>query len=172
MYDNTFLEDLPGLDPGRPVSRQPDRDFELSVLHMLETHGAKEGELLEAYRRVAERAEHGSAIRFLVRLILEDEERHHQVFAEMANAIRSFVWEVPVEPSLPAMTARRDPDLLAETKRLLAQEKQDARDLRRLRRTLKRSPSTSLDPLMVELMLHDTAKHIAILEFIQARLRG
>jgi hypothetical protein len=168
--DNPYLDDLPGLDNGHRPSRAPDREFEIAVLHLLETHGEAEGALLEAYSKVAERSSGKGATEFLVQLILDDEYRHHQVFGEMANALRSFLWEVPVEPSLPSMSVRSDPDLLAETKRLLAFEKHDAKELRKLRKTLKRSPSSSLHPLMVELMLHDTAKHIAILEFIESHL--
>jgi hypothetical protein len=149
---------------------EPDRDFEMTVLQLLESHGDAEGAILESYRKVAERTSAGEAVGYLVRLILDDERRHHQVFAEMANAIRSFVWEVPVEPSLPTMPTRSDPELLAETKRLLAFEKRDAKELRKLRKTLRKGPPSSLDPLMVELMLHDTAKHIAILEHIKAHL--
>jgi hypothetical protein len=175
MVDNPHLDDpslrhLPGLGQRNRASRAPDRDFELGVLRLLETHGEAEGALLDAYSKVAERSSGKGATEFLVQLILDDEYRHHQMFAEMANALRSFLWEVPVRPSLPSMPVHSDPDLLAETKRLLAFEKHDAKELRKLRKTLKHSPSSSLDPLMVELMLHDTAKHIAILEFIEAHL--
>ncbi len=138
---------------------------------MFERHGAMEGEILESYREVAERSSAGEAVQFLVGLILEDEHRHHEVFAKMANAIRSILWEVPVEPRMPAMGTRPDPELLAETKRLLAFEREDAKQLRALRKDVKRSSQHSLDPLMIELMLHDTAKHIAILKYIKAHLR-
>lgn len=154
----------------RSPQRAPDRDFEHSVLELLEYHGSREGAILESYRRVAERSPAGGAIRYLVQLILDDEQRHHLVFDEMANAIRSFVWEVPVEPRLPALGAHSDPELLAETERLLAFEQRDRKDLRRLRKSLRGSPESSLDPLMVELMLLDTDKHIAILEHVKSRL--
>jgi len=137
---------------------------------MFEEHGRAEGAILDSYRQIAERSNVDPAVRYLVGLILEDEKRHHAVFEEMANEIRSFCWEIPVEPSLPMMAARSDPDLLAATKRLLAFEKRDAKELRRLRRLLRDSPASSLDPLMVEMMLLDTAKHIAILEHITSRL--
>ena len=68
------------------------------------------------------------------------------------------------------MSARPDAELLAETKRLLAFEKQDAKELRALRKSLAPASNYSMDPLMVELMLHDTAKHITILEYIEERL--
>ena len=89
---------------------------------------------------------------------------------EMANELRSFVWEVDVEPRVPSMTERPDPALLAETKRLLAFEKDDRKELRQLRKALKHGPRSSLHPLLVELMLLDTNKHIAILEFIRDHL--
>ncbi len=151
-------------------SRPPDRDFENAVLPLLEHHGAMEGEILESYKEIAERSSSGEAIKFLVRLIAADEERHHELFAKMANGIRSILWEMPVEPRLPAMSARPDAELLAETRRLLAFEKQDAKELRALRKTVAPTSDYSMDPLMVEMMLHDTAKHITILEYIEAQL--
>jgi hypothetical protein len=150
--------------------RQPDRDLEHSVLRMLETHGEREGTALAEYERVAEQSSAGDAVQYLVRMILDDERRHHQVFEEMANELRSFVWEVDVEPRVPSMTERPDPALLAETKRLLAFEKDDRKELRQLRKALKHGPRSSLHPLLVELMLLDTNKHIAILEFIRDHL--
>lgn len=154
------------------VRREPDRDLEVTVLQLLEYHGATEGKILASYKEISERSSVGEAVQYLIKIILADEHRHHQVFDEMANAIRSFVWEVPVEPRLPSIETRSDPELLAETKRLLAFEKQDAKELRSLRRRLKGSQTSSLDPLMVDIMLNDTAKHIAILEYIKAHLRA
>lgn len=152
------------------AAREPDRDYEHTILQLLEHHGAAEGEILESYKEISERSEVGDAVQYLIRMILEDERRHHKVFDEMANTLRSFMWEMPVEPRLPPMVRRSDPELLAETKRLLAFEKNDAKELRSLKKQLKGSQKSSLDPLMVEIMLHDTAKHIAILEYIKARL--
>jgi rubrerythrin len=152
------------------VAREPDRDIEYRILNMLQTHGAREGVALAAYQRVAETSSADASVRYLVRLILDDEVRHHRVFDEMANGLKSFVWEVDIEPRVPDMSPRPDPALLEETHRLLAFEKEDARELRRLRKALKHSPRSSLHPLLVDLMLHDTKKHIAILEHIVSRL--
>lgn len=150
--------------------RLPDRDFDYEILDLLESHGEREGEALESYRRVAEESSTGEAVGYLVRLILDDEERHHRLFTEMANRIRSFVWEVDVEPKIPALPPRSNPKLLAETRRLLEFETEDAKQLRQLRRALRHSPSSWLHPLLVDIMLHDTAKHIAILKHIRKQL--
>jgi hypothetical protein len=169
--EDPMLNAPPRSDHGRRPPPEPDRDFEYRILEMLETHGAREGSALEAYRRVSQESDAGPGIQYLVKLILEDEERHHRVFAEMANEIKSFVWEVDVEPRVPPLVPTSDERLLAETRRLLAFEKQDARELKALRKELKHAPKSSLHPLLVDLMLHDTAKHIAILEHIESRLR-
>ena len=168
--EDPYLESFSYERSGSRSPREPDRDFEYAILHMLETHGEREGAALESYKRVAEESSAGDAVRYLVRLILDDEERHHRVFAEMANEIKSFVWEVPVEPKVPTMVPRTDPALLAETRRLLAFETEDAKQLRQLRKELRHSPKSSLHPLLVDLMLHDTAKHIAILKHIRNQL--
>ena len=165
--------DTPGPDHRpSPVAREPDRHIEQRILTMLETHGAREGVTLASYQRVAEQSSAPDGVRYLVRLILDDEVRHHRVFDEMANGLKSLVWEVDIEPRVPPISARPDPALLEETRRLLAFEKADAKELRQLRKALKDSPRSSLHPLLVDLMLHDTKKHIAILEHIVSRLRG
>jgi hypothetical protein len=169
--EDPFL-DLPKSREYHAVQRrEPDRDLEYSVLRMLETHGEREGTALASYERVAGESSASGAVQYLVRLILEDERRHHRVFAEMANELKSFVWEVAVEPRTPSMGDRSDPELLQETKRLLAFEKSDAKELRELRRALRHAPRSSLQPLLVDLMRHDTAKHISILEFIRDHLK-
>ena len=120
-----LTEPLP--DPGRRAVRslEPDRTFEHRVLQLLEQHGATEGALLEAYQEVASRADNDDAVRFLIELILDDEHRHHELFERMANAVRAFVWEVPVEPRLPPAVRRRNPELHAATSDLLAAERTD-----------------------------------------------
>jgi hypothetical protein len=99
--------------------------------------------------------------------MIEDEERHHQLIEEMANRVESWLVEVEIEPETPALSPRADPALLDETRRLLALERQDARELRLLRRELRDTPTTSLLRFLAELMLRDTAKHIEILRFIR-----
>jgi hypothetical protein len=160
-----------GREEWRP-SHQPDRDFDYDILLMLRNHGAREGAALDAYKQALEESSASEGVRYLIRLILDDEQRHHQVFAEMANALQSFVEEVPVEPSVPGLAPRRDPALLEVTRRLLALEKDDANELRQLRKSLRGAPKSMLHPLLVDLMRHDTAKHIAILEHIVSRLSG
>jgi rubrerythrin len=171
VQDPDLLSYRIGGEEWRPP-HEPDRDFDLGILYMLRNHGAREGAALEAYRRVLDESSANEGVRYLIRLILDDEHRHHQVFAEMANALQSFIEELSVEPQVPGLAPERDPALLDVTRRLLALEKEDAKELRQLRKSLRGAPKSMLHPLLVDLMRHDTAKHIAILEHIVTRLSG
>lgn len=101
-----------------------------------------------------------------VKLILDDDRCRHQVYDEMADQLRSVRWDVPVEPTLPAMFTAPDPDPLAVAKDLLAFDQHSVKALHALRAC----PKRSINSLMVEMMLLDTTKHIAIPEHTTAHL--
>jgi hypothetical protein len=138
-----------------------------NLVDMLQRHGTEEGALLERYQRFAEEASL-PAVRYLVRLIIEDESRHHRLLAELANAI-AWGWSgnspVRVPPEL-ATTAGSDGQLAQETMELLGFEKKDKEELRRLRRELRDYEDTTLWALIIDIMLQDTEKHARILTFI------
>lgn len=155
---------------GSPRRADPEgifREQQRELLAVLETHGEREGAALDSYTRLVEQSEN-QGIRYLGRLLLEDEERHHRIIAEMANSVRSFVEQRNIAPRLPSMVGPVSDDLLAETKRLLAFEQDDLAELRRLRKDLKRTTAYRLLALLVDLMIQDTRKHIEILKFIRA----
>jgi hypothetical protein len=147
--------------------RPPDRSRELELLALLATHARREGGLLASYRKLAAEADN-PGIRYLAGLVLEDEERHHRVLDEMTNSLRSEVDELDLRPSTPWLATGTDPEWHSLTGELLAFERQDAKDLRRLRKRLRRSPRSSLLPLVARMLALDTAKHIEILRFIRA----
>jgi hypothetical protein len=157
-------------DERRAVRREPDRSVDNLLIDMLRSHGEREGAALASYQRLAETAE-DDGLRYIMHLIMEDEVRHHQQIDEMLNNLHSFVWELDIQPRVPTMGVRDDPILREETERLLAFEKEDAKDLRRLRKELRGTHMYPLLPLLVNMMLHDTAKHIDILRFIRSRAR-
>ena len=149
------------------MSPVPDPESDFRVLSTLRAHDERERAILASYRRLVDEST-DDGVRYLGRLIIEDEERHHEVIREMTNRIDSWMKDASVEPSTPSLSPRVDPDLLEETRRLIALERQDAKELRLLQKELRYAPPTSLLPLLVKLMLHDTARHIEILRFIRA----
>jgi rubrerythrin len=147
------------------VSVRVDVDATKALLRTLRSHDANEGALLEAYRAVAE-GDPDPGVRYLAQLIIDDEERHHALLEEMASQVESWANGVG-GPGTPPLSPRVDRALLETTRQLIAREREDAKELRRLRRDLHQVAKTSLLPLLVELMLHDTAKHIEILHFVR-----
>jgi len=148
------------------VNPVPDPESDARILETLRTHDERERAILETYRRLIDQSP-DEGVRYLGRLIIKDEERHHELIAEMANRIDSWRLGSSIEPAIPSLSPQVDPELLEATRRLIALERQDAKELRLLQRELRYAPATSLLPLLVKLMLHDTAQHIEILRFIR-----
>lgn len=147
--------------------------FDQQLYGHIVQHVMAEAGLLERYRRLAESSDQPD-VAYLANLILEDEERHHRLFEEMANALRSEVEWSEVSPAMPEVPfARRGSEAVREVAReLLDVEKEDRRQLRVLAKELDALRHTTLWSLVVELMELDTAKHIRILEFVLAHADG
>ena len=141
------------------------------LLAHFEEHVEGELGLLEAYLELRDGPEH---VRYLVDLILNDEARHHQMFTELVNRLRSDIDFRDYEPKVPYL--RRDPAdtaaLMEATDRFLAFEREDLKSLHRLEKELRPVRDTTLFSLLVEVMELDTKKHIAILEFIRRAAHG
>jgi rubrerythrin len=131
-------------------------------------HVQTERSLLEKYREATERSP-SKALRYLVNLLIEDEIRHHRIFAELAESLKTSALLGDDDPIIPDVDFRRDDQeaTLALTQELLENEEQDARDLQRLQRELREVKNTTLWSLLVELMERDTQKHIALLRFVK-----
>ena len=148
------------------MSPVPDISSDRRVLETLRAHDEREGAILESYRRLVDEST-DEGIRYLGRLIIEDEDRHHRLVTEMADRIESWTQPEAGADATPSLTPRVDPALLAETRRLIALERADAKELRLLQKELRYAPATSLLPLLVKIMLADTKRHIEILQFIR-----
>jgi hypothetical protein len=146
--------------------------WESELFEHLSSHVENERDLLAEYQKAA--ADSGSAaFTYLVDLIMEDETRHHRLFRELTSALRSDVELCPDEPAVPRPDNwGPDPSrVVALTEALLAREHEDARELHHLTAALGELEDVTLWPLLVRLMAMDTAKHIAILEFVRRGAR-
>ena len=134
----------------------------------LTDHTRREGAMLQEYAEIAEATE-SNALRYVITMLLDDERRHHRYFNELAASLKSeaeLSAEEPVVPRLDLDRVDRD-DLRDTTRRLLEHEKSDAKELERLAKELKDVKDTTLWGLLVDIMVRDTEKHIAILRFVQ-----
>ncbi|HEX6570275.1 MAG TPA: hypothetical protein VF015_13965 [Acidimicrobiales bacterium] len=136
------------------------------IIDRLREHMDSERDALTEYARLAEDAP-DDHVRFLMALILEDERRHHRLFAEMADSLEREI-EHRAGGDLPELRRTADTAALrAETKKLLDLERDDIGELRRLRREISKVEDTRWWSVLFDIMEADNRKHIAILEFVR-----
>lgn len=142
-----------------------DHQVNADLLKTLTKHSQREGTAIDAYRHLIDEST-DEGVKYLGRLILEEDARHQHLVTEMINRIESWNQGIDIEPSTPAIEPRVDAKLLEATRELIKLERLDAHALSEFKHSLHRTPPTSLLPLLVTLMLQDTARHIEILQFI------
>ena len=144
-------------------------EWDQNLLAHFHDHLEGEMELLETYAGVRDGAP--EYVRYLIDLIMADEGRHHQMFRELVNRVRSDIDWREYGPRVPYITRKRQDakGMIGATEALLSFEREDQKALQRLRKELRPVRDTTLFSLLVELMELDTKKHIAILEFIRDR---
>lgn len=146
--------------------------WEAELYRLLTTHVVAERELLEGYVEAA-RSTGSKALAYLVDLLIEDEKRHHRLFSELAESIHSESSLKLEEPTVPRLDFDRQnaASVLEVSKRLLASEKNDLKELKALKKTLRDVEDTTLWSLLVDLMVRDTEKHIAILRYAERQAK-
>ena len=145
-----------------------------SVADHVTQHMDAERDVLTRYGRLAEELP-DERLRYLIHLVLDDEVRHHRLFAEMVTWLRASTEQRPLtDPRVPSDVVRLEGEGLGElrerTEELLAFEREDLDDLKDLRREVARVEDTAWWTALVDTMEHDTRKHIQLLEFIQREL--
>ena len=132
-----------------------------------EPRGGEHG-LLEEYSAVTKQSQ-SRAFRYLVNLLIEDESSYRRMFTALAQSLKTQALTVAEEPIIPDLDFDRADRtaLLDATKRLIAEEGQDARELKRLQHGLHLVKDTSLWSLLVDLMRRDTEKRITLLRFVK-----
>ena len=119
-------------------------------------HERDKEEVVSAYEIRAEKAP-SDAVRYLVRLILDDEKRHHRVVFELAETIRADATFERRGARIPHLDVhRRDYSLLEETERFLALERKDRAELKHVARKV-RSVGGAVAGFVVDLLKSDTS---------------
>lgn len=143
-----------------------------AMLERLRLHVENEGTILDSYAKLLETTSE-DYVKYLLRLVLEDEQRHHQIFEEMANSLASDISWKNVGPRTPALTATAEPSraLLEQmVDHMLAAERTDEQELKRLAKDVGQFHGT-LFGLLLRTMQMDTKKHLLVLSFVRDALR-
>lgn len=146
--------------------------FERKLFDALLAHARGEEEVIAAYEDFAEDAPSDS-VRYLVKLILDDEHRHHRILAELANEVRAETSLEEHGDRVPYLDVHHDDAALLETtRRFLALERKDRVELKHLAHVVSEAGGGGeLDAFLVDLMRADTERHIRILRFIERLVR-
>lgn len=141
------------------------------LLDAVERHANAEHDALEQYESIAT-ASHDPVVALVMRLILEDEERHHGLLKRMEATLSDALnWTHSVN-ALPQTTAPEQPvssDLAAATRALIDEERTGARHMRTLAHEQK-GIDAGLHSLLLEMMAMDSEKHAKLLQFVEHRL--
>jgi len=140
--------------------------FDAEMMETLERHIGDEQHAMDEYESLLRRSDN-PPVRYLLGLLLEDEQRHHRILGEMLNQFRTHVYVAEQHPHVPWMTRTRDRETAKQVRRLRRTERADLRHLFALRRHLKFLRRHSLDGVLVDSLILDTRKHLRYLRTIQ-----
>jgi rubrerythrin len=144
------------------------------LLHAVERHIALESDALDQYEQLATSS--GDAVIALVmRLILDDEQRHHGLLMRIATTLRDGLNWTRSPEALPMTTSDEDvahaADLATTARALIEEERSGAQAMRRLA-AQERGLDSGLDSLLLEMMAMDSEKHAHLLRFVEKRLEA
>jgi bacterioferritin (cytochrome b1) len=141
------------------------------LLNEFEAHEAKEEKSLEQYRKLLSGMPN-PVTRFLLQLIVSDEEKHRAVIHAMVATLRgSLMWKKP-EDSLEgaANLAETNNQLRVSTDAFIELEKEGIRECKTL---VKESSGYyhGVFKILLDSMIKDSEKHIELLEFLKENLK-
>ncbi len=131
-----------------------------------ERHAEEEGKILTQYRTMAEQLGDSPA-RFLIKLILTEEELHHELLRATAKWLR----EHPGAEGRPVPPGGSAEELLRRTEQLQYHEKETIETCRGLRSSLSGTGGELLSSVL-DVMALDSEKHHRLLTTVQKMLKG
>jgi rubrerythrin len=140
------------------------------LMNEIQSHAAHEERWLSSYREIAGESP-DPLIRFLLDLIVGDEERHHALTKRMISKLRDELASTRSGEAACRATERREmaEQLLRSVESFLEAEHKAIEEYQRLKRESE-GLCRDVFALLYATMIHDSHKHIAILEFLRQKL--
>src|SRR5215467_5730621 len=128
------------------------------LLDDFETHEAKEEEAIESYRNLR-RELNNPGTKFLLKMIIEDEEKHRKALKTMIATLKgSLTWARPAR-SLEGELSVADTRLRSSTEKFIELERDSS------------GYYHGVFKILLESMIADSEKHIELLEFLRENLK-
>ena len=158
-------------DPLWGMPESPEFSLVQRLINEFKTHESDEERWLSIYKKIADKSD-DPLIRFLLNLIIADEERHHQVISGMITGLKDDLgWTRPEKVvTRKNRGAKRSKELLQMVERFLEAERTGIKECEKLSKVSERFHQ-ELCALLCRTMVHDSAKHIDILDFLRLKLR-
>ncbi|MBV8716951.1 MAG: hypothetical protein JO020_32410 [Chloroflexi bacterium] len=141
------------------------------LLQAVERHASAERDALDQYEQIGT-ASGDPVIAMVMRLILEDEERHHGLLKRIEATLRDALDWTHSANALPPAGAAAAPvteELAAAVRVLIEEERTGARYIRGLAH-VEKSIDAGLPSVLLEMMAMDSEKHARLLQFVHERL--
>ena len=141
------------------------------LLNEFEAHEAKEEEALEYYRKIT--GEMGNPMtRFLLQLIVSDEEKHRAVIHAMVATLKgSLTWSKPADSLEGGSLAKHNKRLREATDAFLRIEKEGINDYKKLAEASS-GYYHGLFKVLIDSMIRDSEKHVELLEFLNESIKA
>ena len=137
----------------------------IRLIHAIETHASEEERAIQDYAPLAEGSPDPS-IKVVMRMLLEEEQRHHRQFLTIANSLRERLNWIP-SPSW--STDNAGEGWAPRVRAFEVEERRGAEELRELAHSARRE-GDGLGALLLEAMALDSEKHARLLLFVAHRL--
>ncbi|GAC1315419.1 MAG: hypothetical protein NVSMB2_06950 [Chloroflexota bacterium] len=167
---------LAGITADVVQQQDPSGTSSYRLLDAVERHATAEAESLGHYRYLADQSE-DPVVALIMRLILDDEDRHHSLLKRIATTLRDALnWTYSAD-ALPdggaahTTDGSRQRELVALCRLLIEEERTGAQALRRLA-DHGHGLGGGLDELLLDMMAMDSEKHARLLHFVQKRLEA
>jgi rubrerythrin len=139
-------------------------------MNEFQAHATHEAAWLADYQAIA-RESTDPLIRFLLSLIVADEERHHELTVRMISKLKDELAWTRSEGARRRgkLKGKKATELLSSVESFLGAERKGIKEYEKLK---KQSQGLYRDvfALLYATMIHDSQKHIGILEFLRERL--
>jgi len=154
------------------ITAAPEFPMVQRLMTAFKIHESDEERWLAIYKNVAERSD-DPLIRFLLNLIIVDEERHHETMGSMITGLKDDLATTGSGKPVPwrSMPRARIKALIQTLERFREIERQGIKAYKRLIK-LSEAFQQDLFALVCRTMIQDSLKHIGILDFLSAKLRG
>lgn len=142
------------------------------LMKEFESHETHEAVYVRRYREMFQRMQN-PLVKFLLELILADEEKHHTVIRAMTSTLKGALTWTRFENAIEGLynLGEQKDEILKVTEDFMRAEKKEIVEYRKLMRATKRYYQ-GLFTLFLAAMIHDSEKHVEILEFLRKQLKS